>query len=372
MKILLMIIFGFLLVGCELESEYLSAESAFDDLVQSCTRSSHRESIPRRVAEAAASRVPLVVAPRGATDDEPLSRLHEFAWGANYGTVYYHEVVITSVHRGLPNPYIVPRVPTFEVGFGSLEHLENMELRSEILEFTGIEEDDIWFRFIPVNSSYAEFEFVRVNAELAELYEKWTRLNEFSEILRLTSVRRGIGMGNLAGAMGPPTRGAAPFRFTDGTYSQRYMFQVGLCREFYGDEEIIALLLEFTGISPDEIVFWDNTYSERVRGNSIARAELDAEQTAQLLALEAHRDTVNAPFWQDKFQHDPVITGISWWVAFRIDGGESTLQFTISLYDETFLDLPWEELYEATADIRREITAATGVENIMVQSAMVW
>lgn len=314
----------------------------------------------------------------------PILRLHEFATNINANTTYYHEVVITSIWDNSQHSWLsLSGVPEFSplgwdgwtqarfsVGLSTAEHLQNEELINEILDFAGLTRVDVHFEVRAIDSNYVSFEFLRVNAELAELYQQWQRLQELMELMRIRTTRRGIVMDTVINGISPANRGTIPFYLGDGRMWDMFGFNVSLSSQTHVEnEQLIQTILTYTGISPDNIdVETDRFYTGWTR----SRHSLNPQELESLEALEAYKEIANAPFWQNRDLHDPVIVSISLPLGAYWDGDRSGIHspyFTLHLYDPDLLDLTRDEFDERTATLKAEISAATGVEDFKLDVA---
>ena len=237
---------------------------------------------------------------------KPYLLLHEFATNINSGTTYYHEVTVTALmDQGKFSDITWGDVhsPRFEVGLSTSELVNNQELISEILEYTGIDSDDIVFTQMAIDSRYIEADFLRVNAELMELYLQWNRLTEFMAMAQIRTVRRNLLMDSVMSSMSPANRGTIPFPMGDGTMWDGFPFTLSLSHQRHLDnEEFINNLLEFTGIAPEDI---EISLGGRFYFGGPPRLTQSQQKIRE--SLEAFIDRANAPFWEDRYANDPVI-----------------------------------------------------------------
>jgi len=294
----------------------------------------------------------------------PYLRLRDFAMQANSSTRYEYEIVVTGIsdilqqwdmmEGDIPDHFF----PRFIVGI-SPRYIDNQELISEILRFAGLEESEVQFESMGHNSFYTEQDFLRVNEALDTYYRQWERLNDFIDLLPVRTVKRGlildwpVNMWSPAGSRG------------DGSG-----FNVGFSSQAHMDnEELKEALLIFTGIDRDNIDF--EVVGEFTVGWTPTRENLTPEQLRALDMLEAFVEKVNAPFWQDRYTHDPVVVRIELTGDWDWEGTEEfTLSaFTLFLYDPDLLDLTTDELADRTVALREEIAAVTGVEAIVMDVA---
>ncbi|MCL2386253.1 MAG: membrane lipoprotein lipid attachment site-containing protein [Defluviitaleaceae bacterium] len=320
---------------------------------------------------------------------QPYLRLREFAKEINVNTTYYHEVTITSIwdnvqstsfdiHSGFVfPPSYRPNDPVqISVGLSNHQLTQDETLIAEILQLTGLSREQIRFEVRAIDSNYINYDFLRVNEELAELTRQHERMMEFMDLIPVRSVRRGIIMDGVIGFLVPPNRGAA--QFADGIRRDGRRFGMGFSSEEHAEnEELMEVLLAFTQIPRNEIEILGGV-SRAYRGFQRMRDDLNEEEKRDLLALEAYKETANAPFWQNRDLHDPVIVRIEFphsgrsRNAIRMADGSPVFNpnsFILYLYDPDLLGLTIEEIAERTSALKEEITAATGVENFQFNVA---
>lgn len=288
----------------------------------------------------------------------PYLRLREFAMNANTGTIYSDEAIITmvdDVHQQQPigeelASYFFPR---FRVGISPSANRD--AVAEEMLEFAGLEMSDVQFNVMDAQSWYTEQDFLRVNKEMGQFYTQFNRLHQFADLVQVRTVRRGIVMDFVIRSWSP-----AGGR---GVWSN---FIVTFSEEFAGNEELKETFLLFTGISRDNVDF--EVAGEYFLGWAPTRANLTPQQNADLDALESFKSTANAPFWYDRYLHDPVIVNIGFDGEWDFNTNQFSLSgFDIFLYDPDLLDLTDEEIIQRTAMLKDEIISATGVENIQIK-----
>ncbi|MCL2571205.1 MAG: hypothetical protein FWE11_02280 [Defluviitaleaceae bacterium] len=279
---------------------------------------------------------------------KPYLLLREFAMNINSDTTHYHEITITSISDHAQFNCLISdrqRNTRFEVGLSTTEHVNDQDLRVEILDFTGLSSSEVSFLQRSVGSAYIESDFLRENAELAELYRQWNRLQEFWDIVQVRTARRGLVIDHVITSIGPPSRGIAPFTLNDGTVLDPSVFSITFSRQSHlEDDNLLAQLMDFTGISRDAINFNEGIFYHG------GHAALSPTEREHQISMNEFMDRVNAPFLEDR-SSDPVI--VRWmgpWDWFNWNNS-----FIIYLYDM------------AQTTIRREdVAAAIGVNPRMI------
>jgi len=303
--------------------------------------------------------------------EEPSRLLREFAKTIN-ATTYSHEVVITFIRDYRHMIDLMPiassaarNSPRFRVGFATEEMLSDQELINAILEFTGIDEHNITFERQLIGFDYRFVDFLRVNAELGELVRQWELLEEFMHTTEIRT-RHGRVMYSAIRTVSP----ARPDTTTVPTEDPGYMrlnprFEVGFSsQEYLEDEELISDLLKFTGICPENIEFY--VFGRNSIGwEPFILEYLSPEQLADLDKIENFMDMVNAPFWEDTYNNDPVIYRIS----LPLPWAET------DVYREYFIILPYEpalahltnrEIGTHLAELKTELVDYTGINPELV------
>ncbi|MCL2171847.1 MAG: hypothetical protein FWB71_06780 [Defluviitaleaceae bacterium] len=266
----------------------------------------------------------------------PYLRLREFAYLQNSGTTTRDEIVIIEIRDALlthganinPPPCHIPR-PRYVVRFHNIEDMENQALINEMLDFAELSAEEVKLQHIPISLNFTHYDFVLVNPELAEFHIQRTRMTNLFREIRVLSVRRGAVM-----SVPITSFGSAGSCFGDG-------FRVGISPRYYDNQLLRRVILEYSGISADNIVFYERE----------PRLHLPPEQMPQYAALREFMDELNAPFWADRYAHDPVIIGIA--INWHFNTHEFR-NFRIGLYDIDLL----------TDEFRQKIFNATGVENL--------
>jgi len=129
------------------------------------------------------------------------------------------------------------------------------------------------------------------------------------------------------------------------------------------NERLLEALQEFTEICCNSNRL--DVIEALVIGMLPTRQSLGPSQQYFLEQLEAFMAKVNAPFWEDMHNNDPVITHIGIPAA-----PESVLCypfFTIWLYDPDLLELNLQEFNQATAELRQQINEFTTAEGHRVE-----
>ena len=283
---------------------------------------------------------------------EPYLRLREFAMYANSDAVYLDYVVVISIvdmHRqwypaGLESSHRFSIRLSYEAFF-------NRELRYEMLAFAGIEQRDVIFQWTRVNPWEADQDI------LGPLHEQSKRLDAFMDLVMVRSVRRNIVMDMVTWSLAPPD-----FR-GDGSG-----FIVGLAEYNFYNTELRETLLAFTGIAGDNIKFEPPLILSI--GWHPTRGCLTPGQQSHFDTLEAFQEKVNAPFWYDRYQHDPVIVRINLTGRWRLRSpGHFILHnYHIMLYDPDLAGRNNISIAWRTRALRREIVATTGIRNIRFRS----
>ena len=295
---------------------------------------------------------------------QPYLRLREFAMNTNRGTVYRDDVIVTmidDIHMQRPIGEELPSYfsPRFRVGL-SPAGFADRELTDEMLAFAGIERDNVEFMVVSAHSWYTEQDFLRINEEMSQFYQQFIRLQQFADLIPIRSVRRDIVMDNVWGSLSPA-----------GSRGDGSGFHMGFRPEHYANDELRETFFIFTGIDRDNVDF--EIAGEIVVGWTPTRNNLTPEQNMDFDALEAFKATANAPFWNDRYLHDPVIVNIGLDGRWNYDTGNFTLtQFIVALYDPELLDMTAEEAALRNTPLREEIIAATGVENIELRVFRPW
>jgi len=289
----------------------------------------------------------------------PYLRLREFAMKANSGTIYRDEAIITmvdDVHQQQPigqelSSHFFPR---YRIGISPLAN--EAEIAEEMLAFAGLHKNDVQFQVMDAHHWYIEQDFLRVNEEMGQFYKQNNRLHQFADLVRVRTVRRSVVMDFVMfGWSAAGGRGAGSG------------FQVTLSEEHTNNEELKETLLFFTGIDKDNIDF--EVAGEFIFGWTPTRADLTPEQNIDLDALEPFKSAANAPFWHDRYLHDPVIVSIGLDGEWDFNTNLFSLTgFDIFLYDPDLLDLTDDEIIQRTATIKSEIMSVTGVENICIKA----
>jgi len=286
----------------------------------------------------------------------PYLRLREFAEYVNKGT-YRDEIVVTSIwdsHQqqpiGIDLPYYF--FPRFTIGL-SPHGYENTAIRNEMLEFAGLSSNDVQFERTHPNPRFLSDDFLHTNEGYNRLHQQTEMLQEFRDLIRVRSTRRGIVIDHVLGSW-----------FPAGIMHDGPGINVEFGQHHINNEDLKELFFTFTGLDREETLITKG--EERVIGwTVVSRSRLTPEQSADLLALEEFVLMVNAPFWEDRYQHDPVIIGIH--SEGRISRRTNELNFTnhiIWLYDPDLMGLTRREIRQQTIGLRNEIIAATGVRDI--------
>ncbi|MCL2362312.1 MAG: hypothetical protein FWC73_10935 [Defluviitaleaceae bacterium] len=287
----------------------------------------------------------------------PYLRLREFAMYVNSGTTYRDEIVVTQIidfHQSHPIGWeIPPRLfPRYSVGLSP--NAFTREIKSEILTFAGLEENDVQFEEVVADSLFIDF--LLVNEEWMQLRHEYERLRTFQDMVMVRSARRNIAMDRVLG-----WAGTSGFRHSGPDDPD---FNVGLPECTFYNEALRETLLTFTGIAEDNIYFF--LYDPDFFGSfhTPTRHWLTPSQQIELETLEAFQEKVNAPFWYDRYLHDPIIVRIDISGRRRSHSGHFVMrEYEIILYDPDLIGLTSIEIAWRTRDLRAEIVAATGVSN---------
>jgi len=299
----------------------------------------------------------------------PYLRLREFATIVNSETTYYHEVIIRSIADDWRfYAEDADRTERFVLWFLKEEHMEDERLISELLEFAGLNSNQITFGYsatIPEFTS-ADNYFLQANTQLGELANQHQLLREFLDIQNAPTTRRGEWMQRVIRTIDRPSH------FGNDDWRP---FRVSLDVAYYPpSEEFVAELLAFTGIDRDFILFQLSDWSANL---SAANQEfvdaLTEEDAALFAALQAYMDTVNAPFWQNPRHNHPVIEEIL--PPMFISEDMIYDDFLIQLYDGDLLGfMPADLLLAYLQTIRADIIEATGIpsERLTIREEEVW
>ncbi|MCL2378806.1 MAG: hypothetical protein FWC77_06745 [Defluviitaleaceae bacterium] len=295
----------------------------------------------------------------------PYLRLMEFAMEANRGTVNRDEIIITMVndsHQQQPigmidasDPLWSGFFPRFNIGLS--RHGYAMEgIKDEILEYAGLTANEVKFEMVDAHSWYMEHDFLRVNEEHDRFYHQFERLGQLWNLLPVRSARRDIVMDRVIISMSPA-----------GSRGEGSGFYVGL-QEHHADshQALKETILSYTGIDEDNLNL-ELSYALGM-GWLPLRRNLTPLRQADYDALQTFKSAVNAPFWDDKYLHDPVIVQIRLDGRWNFDSAEFALSnFIIMLYDPDLENLTAQEVARRTLGFKNEITAATGVSNIRLR-----
>jgi len=124
------------------------------------------------------------------------------------------------------------------------------------------------------------------------------------------------------------------------------------CENQPHNQRLVNTLLEFSEICNENNQF--EMILELFLGMVPTRQSLSQSQLEFLEALEGFMEIANAPFWEDMYNNDPVITHIGLPIATSFIMRNP--YFTIWLYDPDLIDLTPRQLATYTADLRREIS----------------
>jgi len=202
------------------------------------------------------------------------------------------------------------------------------------------------------DATLSDYYVLAGNEELTTLAQQWARLQLFMEESAIRTTRRGILMDSVISMIGPPFHDLSDIIFDcDTLLDLGLSFVVGVtCQNHVHNELLLNTLLEFTEICRDNLRF--EVMGEMVFGMMPTRQSLTTSQQYFLNCLESFMAVVNAPFWEDMYSNDPIITHIGlpttlvgWGYPF----------FTVWLYDPDLLGLPVEELEGYTSDMRAQI-----------------
>ena len=205
-----------------------------------------------------------------------------------------------------------------------------------------------------------DYDFLQENDDLTALAYQWARLRDYVyNNAPMRTVRRGFIVDPSVSVIGPPIPGAELFFIQ----CESFWNSLGMETEFPGCRNmehpwLISALRDFAGLCRSSTRA--QVVEELAMGMFPTRNDLPPCQQQFYEALEAFMHTVNAPFWDDMQNNDPVITRIGlpgivncWDVCY----------FTIWLYDPDLLELSEEELAQHTDDLRAAITEFTGISN---------
>jgi len=289
----------------------------------------------------------------------PYLRLREFTMHVNSGTTYRDEIVITFIndsYQWLPigwerSYYDLPRYSIY-----LSPNAYSDEIKSEILDLTGINRDDV--RFYAQEPMHLHSDYLLVNEEWMQLRQYNERLRRFEELADVRSVRQNIVMGRVV-----ERAGISISRLQDDYLPD---FSVILRESMYYNENLRETLLAFTGIAEDNVHFMSMASNffptPYIRANYI----LTPSQQIEFEALEAFKEEVNAPFWYNRYLHDPVIIRIDLSGRWRSNHHSRFIlrNYVIVLYEPDLAGLTNTQIARHTRGLRDEITAATGVSNI--------
>ncbi|MCL2401827.1 MAG: hypothetical protein FWC90_04210 [Oscillospiraceae bacterium] len=171
-------------------------------------------------------------------------------------------------------------------------------------------------------------------------------------LLPVHSVRRGLVMDRVVA-----------YWNTHSEYSFTVVFSSA---EHRFNKELIETIMAFIGTDTDNLdaVFtgalrsgWSLFHAGRTE--SVGRGHFTPVQRAELEALEASIEIFNAPFWEDRYEHDPVIvrTGVNGYWDFE---GTTFIitSFTVYLYDLESWDL---------SVLREELSEITGIDPDLIE-----
>jgi len=290
----------------------------------------------------------------------PYLRLREFAANANTGTIRRDDVLVTMVndyHQQQPIGMDLPAYsyPRFSIGLSPLGAAQ-AGLTDIMLAYAGLTPKEVRFQTVDAHSWYTEQDFLRVNQEMGQFYQQFERLYIFANLTQTRSVRRDIVMDIAMLNWSPAGSRGAGSGFT-----------AGFSAEHYENERLREVLLAFTGIDAGNIDF--ELSGMVIAGWAPTRRDLTPEQSMYLDNLEAFMLSANAPFWYDKYLHDPVIVRIGLDGDWNFNTNVFHLSyFNIMLYDPSLLDLSEAEFERRTATLKEEIITITGVENIRISA----
>jgi len=208
-------------------------------------------------------------------------------------------------------------------------------------------------------STLIDYYLLLENEELTALAEQWARLKMFIDTVAIRSIRRGIVMDTVVNMVLPPQIYDIEniLLYCDAMLDHGILFNVVFsCQSHMQNERLINALLEFTAICREHIRF--EVMEELVLGMMPTREALTPSQQSFLCALEDYMAVVNAPFWEDMYNNDPVITHIG--LPSAVGQFGSYPFFTIWLYDPDLLGLGSGELAEYTGDMEADIIGFAG------------
>ena len=294
---------------------------------------------------------------------QPYLRLREFASIVNSSTTYYHDLIIRSIgDDGLISAEDLERTDRFVVWFLGPQHMENDTLIAEILDFAGLNSDQVTFGYSAIIPEFNREDFLLANTQLGELANQYQLLRKFEDMQNVPTSRRGVWIHEPIRHVSRPRHagdeGWLPFRMS---------LDVA---HYPPSEDFIADMLAFTGIDRDFIVFELSSVSA---ANLETIDMLDEESMAIFIALQAHIDALNAPFWHEPSLFHPVIEDMLPPVFFNEDRFYD--DFLVHLYDGDLLGfLPADQILAYLEAIRTDIIEATGIpsERLTIWEEEVW
>lgn len=184
--------------------------------------------------------------------------LREFAVKKNTGTIYLDDLIITLI-RYTPTSYSRllgfdenhrPKLrPVFNVSFLDSPSLDIEELTKALLNFTGIDEENIEIRMVdrvqlPLRERFDDF--LLVNEEYYRLMQPYLRLREFATIINSDTYYYDEVV----------IAGIIDRLWSFSYYTPISRFGVWFLNEQYTkNTQLISEILEFTGLASDEISF---------------------------------------------------------------------------------------------------------------------
>jgi len=281
----------------------------------------------------------------------PYLRLRDFAMRANSAAAGRDETVVISVvdaHRlrAIGQELAGVAYPRFYVRL-SQRAFSDRELRYEMLDYAGLEPHEVAFQWTRVNPWEANQDII------GPQHEQQMRLSAFMDLVGVRSARRNIVMDMVTWGWAPP-----------GFRGDSSSFTVGVAEYNFNNMELRETLLAFTGIAEDNIEF-EPPMIFSVSWHPIRR-DLTPRRQVNYDTLRAFQEKVNAPFWYDRYQHDPVIVQVNLVGRWRLRSHSRFIlhNYHIMLYDQDLAGRSNISIAWRTRALRREIVAATGIRNI--------
>jgi len=284
---------------------------------------------------------------------KPYLLLREFAMYANSGTIYRDEIVVTRItdfHQSLLIGSEIPQHLSLRYNVSLSPNSFNNKVKTEILVFAGLEANEVQFTEMAATNFFADF--LLANEEWLHLSLQYERLRAFQDLIVVRSARHDTIMERVLERVF-----AADFHWKE---SGDPYFSVKMQECMYNNKELREALLAFTGIADDRISF--ELYEPCVFGQHMSRHSLTPAQLTDLETLEAYMEKVNAPFWYDRYQHDPVIVRIAM-TCRSAQHGCVLREYIITLYDPDLIGRSRLGIAWHTRSLRADIIALTGVSN---------